>query len=385
MTERWPGIGTVRVRTTLGAVLWWGPRCWRARLPSGAAGDCSPSELEAAARATGHEWSPQPSTAGRPRALGGPEDDAADPGVGRERDGGVQRECRRAAGCGGRRLRSTAELAAPVDAEPLSSSADAVAARDAGGALDHGRPPEESPTRPGRRHELLAVGLPVLLVARRRADLDLVGRALAPVEAIRAEVDEISGRELHRRVPEPPGDDEIARLARTMNRMLDRLEGLNSSSADSLRRLARTALTGCGNPAVRRGRAGPPGPQQRAAARPNGPGRKSAGAAVVSRTCCCSRERTSSSLRRRIEQLDLDDLVFAEGRRLREATGLRIETTAVSGGRVNGDANALGRVLTQPGRQRGQACPNKDGLCAGGDGRLRGTDRRRRRARHPGR
>ncbi len=50
-----------------------------------------------------------------------------------------------------------------------------------------------------------------------------VGRSLRPVESIRAEVDRISGRDLDRRVPEPASDDEIARLARTMNAMLDRL------------------------------------------------------------------------------------------------------------------------------------------------------------------
>ncbi len=52
----------------------------------------------------------------------------------------------------------------------------------------------------------------------------VVGRALAPVEAIRAEVDAISASALHRRVPDPPADDEIGRLARTMNRMLERLD-----------------------------------------------------------------------------------------------------------------------------------------------------------------
>lgn len=50
------------------------------------------------------------------------------------------------------------------------------------------------------------------------------GRALRPVEAMRAEVEEISHSTLHRRVPEPAADDEVARLARTMNAMLDRLE-----------------------------------------------------------------------------------------------------------------------------------------------------------------
>ncbi|MFJ4314175.1 ATP-binding protein [Streptomyces lavendulae] len=49
------------------------------------------------------------------------------------------------------------------------------------------------------------------------------GRALRPVEAMRAEVAAISERDLDRRVPAPRGD-EIARLAETMNAMLERLE-----------------------------------------------------------------------------------------------------------------------------------------------------------------
>ncbi|MCW2684297.1 MAG: sensor histidine kinase [Blastococcus sp.] len=52
----------------------------------------------------------------------------------------------------------------------------------------------------------------------------LVGRVLRPVDAIRLEVDRISASRLDRRVPEPPTTDEIARLARTMNAMLDRLD-----------------------------------------------------------------------------------------------------------------------------------------------------------------
>ena len=52
----------------------------------------------------------------------------------------------------------------------------------------------------------------------------LVGRTLRPVERIRTEVSGIGLRELDRRVPQPPGRDEIARLAATMNEMLDRLD-----------------------------------------------------------------------------------------------------------------------------------------------------------------
>ncbi|MFE2586692.1 sensor histidine kinase [Streptomyces sp. NPDC059378] len=50
------------------------------------------------------------------------------------------------------------------------------------------------------------------------------GRALRPVEAIRAEVAAIGDRGLDRRVPAPRSDDEVARLADTMNAMLERLE-----------------------------------------------------------------------------------------------------------------------------------------------------------------
>jgi signal transduction histidine kinase len=49
------------------------------------------------------------------------------------------------------------------------------------------------------------------------------------------------------------------------------------------------------------------------------------------------------ALRRR--PVDLDDLVFDEARRLRDGTGLRVDTTAVSAGRVEGDAAALRRMV----------------------------------------
>jgi signal transduction histidine kinase len=64
-----------------------------------------------------------------------------------------------------------------------------------------------------------------------------VGRALRPVEAIRTQVDQITGAGLDQRVPEPATTDEIARLARTMNAMLARLE----ESADRQRRFVADA------------------------------------------------------------------------------------------------------------------------------------------------
>jgi signal transduction histidine kinase len=51
-----------------------------------------------------------------------------------------------------------------------------------------------------------------------------VGRTLAPVDAIRVEMDEIRATDLDRRVPVPKNQNEITMLAETMNTTLDRLE-----------------------------------------------------------------------------------------------------------------------------------------------------------------
>jgi signal transduction histidine kinase len=72
--------------------------------------------------------------------------------------------------------------------------------------------------------ELLLVWFPPLTALLAVGAWVTVGRALRPVEAIRAKVADISGTALDRRAPVPAGDDEISRLARTMNAMLDRLE-----------------------------------------------------------------------------------------------------------------------------------------------------------------
>ncbi|HSE70903.1 MAG TPA: ATP-binding protein [Nocardioidaceae bacterium] len=70
----------------------------------------------------------------------------------------------------------------------------------------------------------LALAIPVVTVLLASLLWWLTGRVLRPVEAMRAEVASIEGHELHRRVPAGEADDEISRLARTMNAMLDRVE-----------------------------------------------------------------------------------------------------------------------------------------------------------------
>jgi signal transduction histidine kinase len=70
----------------------------------------------------------------------------------------------------------------------------------------------------------LLVGFPLLILLVGAATWVLVGRSLRPVEEIRSRVHGIGIEQLADRVPVPPTEDEIARLAVTMNEMLDRLQ-----------------------------------------------------------------------------------------------------------------------------------------------------------------
>ena len=74
---------------------------------------------------------------------------------------------------------------------------------------------------------VLAVGTPMLLGVVGIICWLIVGRALRPIELMRREVAEVAivpGGRGHHRVAEPGHDDEVGRLARTLNAMLDRME-----------------------------------------------------------------------------------------------------------------------------------------------------------------
>ncbi|MEY2552694.1 MAG: hypothetical protein QOC57_554 [Ilumatobacteraceae bacterium] len=70
----------------------------------------------------------------------------------------------------------------------------------------------------------LLIGLPLELALAAWLIFRVVARALAPVDAMRAEVDRIEASDLSGRVQASSSDDEIAKLGLTLNRMLDRLE-----------------------------------------------------------------------------------------------------------------------------------------------------------------
>ena len=69
-----------------------------------------------------------------------------------------------------------------------------------------------------------AIGAPLALVIASGFGYVLAGRSLAPVESMRRRAAEITLERSGERLPLPRADDEIRRLAETLNRMLDRIE-----------------------------------------------------------------------------------------------------------------------------------------------------------------
>ncbi|MEI6363980.1 MAG: HAMP domain-containing sensor histidine kinase [Actinomycetes bacterium] len=76
---------------------------------------------------------------------------------------------------------------------------------------------------------LLVLGSPFLLAAVGVVTWVAVGRSLRSVDRIRDRVEMIGASDLHERVPVPVAKDEIAALATTMNHMLGRLEASAST------------------------------------------------------------------------------------------------------------------------------------------------------------
>jgi signal transduction histidine kinase len=192
--------------------------------------------------------------------------------------------------------------------------------------------------------QLVVIGMPVLLVVVAVTTWFAVGRALAPVGAIRREVDEISASQLHRRVPQPKADDDIGRLAATMNRMLARLE----DSRNSQRRFISDASHELRSPitTIRQH-------AEVALAHPGETNARELAEVVLAEQQRMQRLVEDLLLLARADEnvpldrapVDLDDLAFEEGHRLRSTTSARVDTSAVAAARVHGDADALRRVL----------------------------------------
>jgi signal transduction histidine kinase len=188
--------------------------------------------------------------------------------------------------------------------------------------------------------DALLLGVPALVAATALLAWHLAGRALRPVESIRAEAAAITGSTMHRRVPEPDAGDEVGRLARTMNAMLDRLEESSTrqrqfvSDASHELRSPVAAIRAQLEVALRRG--------------------DQVDWPQVARRVLDEDERLEAAVGELLElarveeaapppvDVDLDDLVLEEAGRVRPVP---IDTSRVSAGRVAGDPRQLVRLV----------------------------------------
>jgi signal transduction histidine kinase len=192
---------------------------------------------------------------------------------------------------------------------------------------------------------LLLIGSPILLLLVGVATWLLVGRALGPVERIRSRVSEIGGSRVEERIPVPTSGDEIARLAATMNEMLERLDLAQRTQrrfvADSSHELRSPLATLAASMEV-------------ATADTTSRSWRELAPVMTAEVARMGRlfedllllaKVDEHTMRLHVEEVDLDDLVDAEARRLRAFADLTVEPS-VHPVRIMGDRARLGQALT---------------------------------------
>jgi signal transduction histidine kinase len=191
---------------------------------------------------------------------------------------------------------------------------------------------------------ILVAGLPALLALVAAITWLLVGRALRPVERIRREVADLSARDLSRRVPVPPVDDEVGRLARTMNEMLERLQqstkrerGFVGDASHELR--SPVAALRAQLEVARRGH-----DRTWAASDQEMLDEVLRMASLIDNLLVLARSDARTD-RQAQDVLDLDDVVLAEIGRARSSAATPIGIGTFRPARVRGDAGELGRAV----------------------------------------
>ncbi len=192
---------------------------------------------------------------------------------------------------------------------------------------------------------ILLLGFPVLLAVVVGSTWVITGRAFLPVERIRVDVDDISGSNLSRRVFEPGTDDEIGRLAHTMNQMLERLENAVEerkrfvadashelkSPLSSLRTSLEIALRHPESTDWVEVSHGAIDESQRMQY-------------IIEDLLLLAKSDVGQLLLKK-EVLDLDDLIVEESRRLRSISPVRIDLNHMSPTRLIGDVERLRSVV----------------------------------------
>ena len=173
----------------------------------------------------------------------------------------------------------------------------------------------------------------------------MVGRALAPVEQVRSEVAVITGAHLDRRVTVPPGGDEISRLAGTMNEMLERIEEAHRRQqrfvADASHEL-RSPLTSIRSELevdlLHPGGSDPLATHRSVLEETERLTRLVDGLLFLARSDAGAVPRATTAV-------DLDEIVLDEAAALRARGRVAVDTAAVSGAQVRGDADQLRRAV----------------------------------------
>ncbi len=208
-----------------------------------------------------------------------------------------------------------------------------------------GRSLEEVAESTGAVTRLVGVGAPLLLAVVALTTWWVVGRALAPVEAIRSQVDAISSTALDRRVPELSRGDEISRLAHTMNQMLDRLE----SSQLRQRRFVSDASHELRSPVATIRQIA-----EVAAAYPELNSIEEVTAAVLAEDLRIQALLDDLLVLARSDEgippaatkpVDVDYLLRQTAQRIRKTPGIVVDTSAVVTGRVEGNPVLLARMV----------------------------------------
>lgn len=189
----------------------------------------------------------------------------------------------------------------------------------------------------------LALGVPLLTCLVGMMTWLLVGRALRPVEAMLREVERITEQAMDRRLPVPAGDDEIARLARTMNAMLARLEDAQRRQrrfvADASHELRSPIASIRQHVEVAREH-----PERADLSRLTNVVLEEDARLETLVADLLLLARLDEGLPARSEPVDLDDLALAEAARLRDV-GLVVDSSGIGPARTNGSVAQLERVL----------------------------------------
>ena len=191
----------------------------------------------------------------------------------------------------------------------------------------------------------LLLGVPVVLLLLAGATWLVLGGALRRVDRIRAEVDTITEERLDRRVPDTGVDDEVGRLAATMNRMLGRLEGSARHQRDFVADVSHDLQSPL---AAQRAQL------EVALAHPDGIDAASLAGELLDSTT--EMERLVSDLlvlaaadaAAPLDEpslVDLEDVVLEEAARARTGTGVRLDTSRVSAAPARAHRAEMQRVV----------------------------------------